>query len=124
MSNDPRIFFAAERTLLAWIRSGIALIGIGFVIARFGLFVHLLASEGASFVHDQPVYPAGLGIAFIIAGAFAILLASIQQRRYVRTLAPDALPPGYSTHHAIILAWILSLLGLALACVLIEAETR
>ncbi|MDP8567102.1 YidH family protein [Methylophilus aquaticus] len=123
MPNDPRIFFAAERTLLAWMRSGIALIGIGFVIARFGLFVHLLASEGASFVHDRPIYSAGLGIAFIIAGAFAILLASIQQQRYIRTLGSDALPPGYSAHYAIILAWILSLLGLALAFILIQAET-
>jgi putative membrane protein len=33
---------AAERTLLAWIRTGLALMGFGFVVARFGLFLQQL----------------------------------------------------------------------------------
>ena len=37
--SDPRVFFAAERTFLAWIRTGLALMGFGFVVARFGLFL-------------------------------------------------------------------------------------
>src|SRR5476649_2339332 len=40
--NDPRVFFAAERTLLAWVRAAIGLIGLGFVVARFGLFFFFL----------------------------------------------------------------------------------
>jgi uncharacterized membrane protein YidH (DUF202 family) len=39
--NDPRVFFAAERTLLAWTRTGITLMAFGFVIERFGLFLHM-----------------------------------------------------------------------------------
>ena len=35
-------YLAAERTLLAWIRTGIALMGFGFVVARFGLFLQQL----------------------------------------------------------------------------------
>jgi uncharacterized membrane protein YidH (DUF202 family) len=35
--NDPRVFFAAERTLLAWIRTALALMGLGFVVARFDI---------------------------------------------------------------------------------------
>ncbi len=30
--DDPRVYFAAERTLLAWIRTGITTIGLGFVV--------------------------------------------------------------------------------------------
>jgi len=37
--QDPRVYFAAERTLLAWIRTGLAMMGFGFVVARFGLFL-------------------------------------------------------------------------------------
>jgi putative membrane protein len=40
--SDPRVFFAAERTLLAWIRTGLTIMGFGFVVARFGLFLDLL----------------------------------------------------------------------------------
>ncbi|MDD2341293.1 MAG: DUF202 domain-containing protein [Tolumonas sp.] len=31
--SDLRVFFAAERTLLAWLRTGLTIITLGFVIA-------------------------------------------------------------------------------------------
>ena len=37
--SDPRVYFAAERTQLAWLRTGIAVIGLGFLVARFGVFL-------------------------------------------------------------------------------------
>src|SRR5688572_31527901 len=46
--RDPRVYFAAERTTLAWLRTGITLMGFGFVVARFGLFLHELASARAA----------------------------------------------------------------------------
>ncbi|MBX9623444.1 MAG: DUF202 domain-containing protein, partial [Gemmataceae bacterium] len=45
-NNDPRVFFAAERTLLAWVRTAIGLVGLGFVVARFGLFLRLARPDG------------------------------------------------------------------------------
>ncbi|HAB15828.1 MAG TPA: hypothetical protein DCE44_05190, partial [Verrucomicrobiales bacterium] len=42
---DPRVFFAAERTLLAWIRTGLTIMGFGFVVARFGLFLRLFVAQ-------------------------------------------------------------------------------
>lgn len=63
---DPRIFFAAERTFLSWIRTGLALMGFGFVVARFGLFLYEVAA-----VRGGPP-PAGFsrwfGIGLIILG--------------------------------------------------------
>ena len=41
--SDLRIYFAAERTTLAWVRTGLAMMGFGFVVARFGLFLRELA---------------------------------------------------------------------------------
>ncbi len=45
MLSDPRVFFAAERTLLAWVRTGLTIMAFGFVVARFGLFLRLLAAQ-------------------------------------------------------------------------------
>ncbi|GAC1667952.1 MAG: hypothetical protein PVS2B1_25890 [Candidatus Dormibacteraceae bacterium] len=52
---DPRVFFAAERTFLAWIWTGLALMGFGFVVARFGLSLREIAS-----VQGGPPPPAGV----------------------------------------------------------------
>ncbi|EZQ07039.1 MULTISPECIES: YidH family protein [Acidianus] len=43
--GSPSDHFANERTFLAWIRTGIALIGFGFVIAKFAIFLQLLKIE-------------------------------------------------------------------------------
>jgi len=37
--RDVRDYLAAEQTFLAWIRTGLAFMGFGFVVARFGLFL-------------------------------------------------------------------------------------
>ncbi|HTQ37795.1 MAG TPA: DUF202 domain-containing protein [Pirellulales bacterium] len=47
-SLDARTGLAAERTLWAWVRMGIALMGFGFVVARFGLFLREISAATAS----------------------------------------------------------------------------
>ncbi len=55
-SDDPRIYFAAERTFLAWIRTGLGLMGVGFAVSRFGLFLReMRASEAHAAVHATGV---------------------------------------------------------------------
>ena len=54
--QDPRIYFAAERTFLAWIRTGLGLMGVGFAVARFGLFLREMSASAA------PVMPHTTGL--------------------------------------------------------------
>ena len=42
--EDPRVRFAGERTVLAWIRTGLAMMGFGFVVARFGVFLREISN--------------------------------------------------------------------------------
>lgn len=44
--SSPSDYLAAERTFLAWIRTGLAFMGFGFVVARFGLYIQALAGQG------------------------------------------------------------------------------
>ena len=122
-NTDPRVFFAAERTLLAWLRTGLALIALGFVVSRFGLFVRLLAAQAQG---SQPSsgssLSAGLGVAFVVAGTLAIVLAAVQHQRFVATLPQVGLPRGYSRVFAVALSIFVGALGLALAAYLLVTQ--
>lgn len=114
--TDPRIFFAAERTLLAWVRTGITIMALGFVISRFGLFVQLLAVQSSKTTIDtNSSMSAFLGVAFILVGAFAIVFSAIQHKRFIATLPTSELPAGYSKGFAILLSIVMSALGAVLA---------
>ncbi len=84
MNNTPnkidrqREHQANERTFLAWLRTSIALIGFGFAIARFGLFLRQLNVALAQQEPDvNPVFNSeNLGITFVVFGIVAIALAA------------------------------------------------
>jgi len=114
--SDPRVFFAAERTLLAWLRTGLTIIALGFVVSRFGLFVRLLAAQSqASSSAGRSSLSAVLGIAFVIVGSLAIVVAVIEHRRFVATLPQADLPRAYSRAFALVLSLVVAALGIALA---------
>lgn len=116
--SDPRVYFAAERTLLAWIRTGLTIMGFGFVVARFGLFLTLLAAQrGAS---PSPVDGSShlsgfLGIALVVLGSGAIFFAAHQHRKFVSSLPAADLPAFVSRAFPLVVAAVLGVLGLLLS---------
>jgi putative membrane protein len=81
--RDPRVRLAAERTLLAWIRTGLAMMGFGFVVARFGLFLRELAAieKGTARGSGLSLW---LGTALIVLGVVVNLLAALEYWRFLR----------------------------------------
>lgn len=118
--EDPRVRFAAERTLLAWVRTGLALMGFGFVVARFGLFLRELTA-----LEQGPVQPTGpslaIGVALILAGVAVSLLAAWEYRAVLRRIdqrlpyRPPAFPLGLA------LAAVLAAVGVAMVAFLLRA---
>ena len=118
--NDPRVFFAAERTLLAWNRTSLGLMAFGFVIERFGLFLRLImptrdmqSGSGVSF---------WVGVAFLLLGAWTSFASILQYRKVLRTLKPVEIPDGYNTQAGVLLNAFVAVLGVAL-CVYLFATT-
>ena len=120
--NDPRVFFAAERTLLAWNRTSLALMAFGFVIERFGLFVRLLSLPESGPIERGVSF--WIGLAFIVLGALAGAAAIAQYRKVLRTLKPAEIPEGYRVHLGTFANAAVAVLGLALAVYLFVHGTN
>jgi len=64
---SPSDHLANERTFLAWVRTGIALIGFGLVIAKFAIFISMMNPS------KQPTGSVRLGELLVLMGAVVIV---------------------------------------------------
>ncbi|MEM0129456.1 MAG: DUF202 domain-containing protein [Thermoplasmata archaeon] len=81
MRASPTDYLANERTFLAWVRTGITLVALGFVVARFNLLIRELGGTTTA----SP-YSDALGVALVLLGAGVVVLAQLRQRSVRRLL--------------------------------------
>ncbi|MGC2210802.1 MAG: DUF202 domain-containing protein [Candidatus Korobacteraceae bacterium] len=133
-SSGPSDYLAAERTFLAWIRTGLALMGFGFVVARFGLFLQALRMgqpgglgqpNGVGQAHlAAHAYGSSfwLGTALIAVGVVVNLVSARNHVRLVRELNRGGTGYARPSSLAIAVAVTLAVMGLAMSIYLVAVR--
>jgi putative membrane protein len=106
---DLRVYLAAERTLLAWIRTGLALMAFGFVVSRFG-------------VVDVTRLSQWLGAALVLLGVTVTVASAAEYARILRRLDRGESATPARSRLGIALSLVLAALGLLMAVYLLVIE--
>jgi putative membrane protein len=117
--KDPRVYFAAERTFLAWIRTGLGLMGVGFAVARFGLFLRELRASETHLIAHSTGLSLWSGVAIVFLGVVVLVSAVAQHLALIRELSTGSWHPGRISRNAVVLAVLLALVGVGMTIYLV-----
>ena len=117
--QDPRVYFAAERTFLAWLRTGLGLMGVGFAVARFGLFLRQIRATET----HTPMVAGGVsvwsGVAIVFLGVIVLASSTVEHLSLIRELKAGTWQAGRISRNAVVLASLLAVVGVGMSIYLI-----
>lgn len=97
-AKDSREFLANERTFLAWIRTGVAIMAFGFVVAKFSLFIRQLGfitqNKHHTFIHKG--YSSIIGLVILAIGAMIIPFSYKRYKQVNKQLNEGTYSENYS----------------------------
>ena len=114
--NELRDHLANERTLLAWARTAITIMALGFVIAKFGILVREVR-ELSHAAQDAVHFSALFGAALACTGAVALAFAAAGFMHVKRGI--DRQEVSFSPALGLVVAAVLTIAGLLLAVYLL-----
>ncbi len=108
---------ANERTFLAWVRTGIAIVAFGFVVEKFNLFVRTLAEANSAEVakqmhlnHLAHGFSHYDGMALILFGMAIILISLVRFMRTTRLIDDQQSHSAGSVRAELMLSVVLTLI--------------
>jgi putative membrane protein len=121
-AGSPSDYLAAERTFLAWIRTGLALMGFGFVVARFGLFLRALQIGQPNLQLRTHGPSPWFGTALIVLGVIVNIASTWSHIRLIHELKRGEMAFARPSSLAIAVAALLAALGLGMAIYLVSGS--
>jgi uncharacterized protein (DUF302 family)/uncharacterized membrane protein YidH (DUF202 family) len=115
-------YLAAERTMLAWIRTGLALMGFGFVVARFGIFLQEVQVTQNHSSGGSLGLSLWFGTALIVSGVIVSVAAGFQHLRLVRKLDRGEVTRPHSAFMVVLMALFLACIGIGMTIYLISVR--
>jgi putative membrane protein len=116
---DPRVSWAKERTFLAWIRTGLALMGLGFVVARFNLFLRMMQIRPDAPVPAHTGESMWFGTCLVLLGVLVLAESAINYTRFVAVLKRGRMPELKPAYLGVVIALGLGFIGVMMAVYLI-----
>lgn len=118
-SGARLVILSAERTLLSWLRLSLALMGLGFILDRFGLFIRIQDVNSSS-AWLPKTYTFWMGTGLVVAGALTSAAAGIIYARFRSRYAREGYHgPEGSAAFSVILSVFVTLIGVVTAIFLI-----
>ncbi|MFV0607137.1 MAG: YidH family protein [Niabella sp.] len=101
---------ANERTLLAWTRTGIAIMAFGFVVVKFSLFVKQLAYLVSGEKVQVPVNSRSgvYGVVIVIVGALTLIISYVQYKKTEKQLIKGQYQPSSKLILILLLAMLIT----------------
>ncbi len=118
-TQDPRIYWAKERTFLAWLRTGLALMGFGFVVARFGLFLRMIRLNEPVQAAAQPSWSMWIGTSLVFLSVLIQVGSTVDYYRFISRFHRGENPEPSFSWLGLVTASCLILVGMAMAIYLL-----
>lgn len=108
------VYYAAERTLMAWVRVALGMMALGFVIDRFSLVLRMLPRQAGVAVHPT-VYSFWSGTVLVLGGTLMAVVAAIRYIGLERRFRRDRCgAPGHGLPLGVLFTLLVALIGFAI----------
>ena len=113
------VYFAAERTLLSWMRAALGLMIFGFVVDRFGLFLRHYSPDDLARVYPE-AYTLWLGVILVVTGVIMIAVATVRYFGFIIHYRREAsTDPGHGLSWGVAFTLLVTLVASAIVMYLV-----
>lgn len=103
----PNDHLANERTMLAWIRTAIAIMGFGFVVVKFSMFLQQFGILLGKKITVKNIYTDNIGIFIVAVGTICLIFSFVQYRITEHKLLNNEYKPSSLSMLLIVIAMVL-----------------